>query len=154
MLSSAIRIALPGFDSAELQKMLQALCSVDGDKWLPKSRPGSLLHLRLTMICIGDCPCVQRPKELLLYVIGVCLPSYDTLSGLHQPLYERSNGASSMVLSKQTSGLNLITGKEDTVGAWHGSFGFAKVGAEPIIALPSSPKGKQEKGVEIRCSGF
>lgn len=48
MLTSATRISLPGFDPKELEKLIIALVSVDGPKWLPE--PGSFLYLRPTMI--------------------------------------------------------------------------------------------------------
>ena len=40
---SAARIALPDFEPAELEKLIKALCALDGTKWLPKERPGSFL---------------------------------------------------------------------------------------------------------------
>lgn len=43
MRKSAARIALPDFDPKELEKLIKALCAQDGNKWLPKSRPGSFL---------------------------------------------------------------------------------------------------------------
>ena len=43
MQKSASRIALPGFDASELEKLIIALCAQDGPKWLPKERPGSFL---------------------------------------------------------------------------------------------------------------
>jgi branched-chain amino acid aminotransferase len=48
MLISSTRIALPGFDPKELEKLIIAMISVDGPKWLPK--PGTFLYLRPTMI--------------------------------------------------------------------------------------------------------
>jgi hypothetical protein len=45
-LVSATRIALPAFDPRELEKLIIAMISVDGPKWLPKSRPGTFLYLR------------------------------------------------------------------------------------------------------------
>ena len=49
---SSTRIALPGFDPKELEKLIIAMVSVDGPKWLP--RPGTFLYLRPTMI--GSAP--------------------------------------------------------------------------------------------------
>ena len=48
MLTSATRIALPAFEPKELEKLIFALISVDGPKWLPE--PGTFLYLRPTMI--------------------------------------------------------------------------------------------------------
>lgn len=48
MLMSSIRIALPGFDPKELEKLIIAMIAIDGPKWLPK--PGTFLYLRPTMI--------------------------------------------------------------------------------------------------------
>jgi branched-chain amino acid aminotransferase len=48
MLMSSTRIALPGFDPKELERLIFALISVDGPKWLPKA--GTFLYLRPTMI--------------------------------------------------------------------------------------------------------
>jgi branched-chain amino acid aminotransferase len=48
MLVSSTRIALPGFDPKELEKLIIAMIAVDGPKWLPKA--GTFLYLRPTMI--------------------------------------------------------------------------------------------------------
>ena len=48
MLMSSTRIALPGFDPKELEKLIIAMIAIDGPKWLPK--PGTFLYLRPTMI--------------------------------------------------------------------------------------------------------
>ena len=111
MLNSATRIALPAFDPAELQKLIETLCAVDGEKWLPASRPGTFLYLRPTMIATADNLGVQKPQEALLYVIACCFPSFDSPTGKVKP------------------GIKLLASREDTVRAWPGGFGFAKVGA-------------------------
>ena len=111
MLHSATRIALPEFDPAELQKLIETLCAQDGEKWLPRSRPGSFLYLRPTMIATADNLGVQKPKEALLYVIACCFPCLDAPSMGSKP------------------GMKLLASREDTVRAWPGGFGFAKVGA-------------------------
>lgn len=77
MLSSAIRIALPAFDPKELQKLIEELVSVDGEKWLPRSRPGQFLYLRPSMIGSAAALGVQKPNEALLYIIACCFPSLD-----------------------------------------------------------------------------
>lgn len=122
MLKSATRIALPAFDPEELQKLIETLVAVDGEKWLPKSRPGSFLYLRPTMIANDDHLGVQRPKAALLYIIACCFPSLDP--GIDN-LAPTANGSD----EKKKPGLKLLASKEDTVRAWPGGFGFAKVGA-------------------------
>jgi branched-chain amino acid aminotransferase len=69
MLMSSTRIALPGFDPKELEKLIIAMISVDGPKWLPN--PGTFLYLRPTMIgsgavCSYSCyfPWLGCPKGL------------------------------------------------------------------------------------------
>lgn len=66
MLNSATRISLPAFAPDELQKLIETLVAVDGEKWLPKSRPGTFLYLRPTMIATAAALGVQKPKEALL----------------------------------------------------------------------------------------
>jgi len=105
MLISSTRISLPGFPPSELEKLIVALVSVDGPKWLPKSRPGTYLYLRPTMIGSAAALGVSTPKEATLFVIVTFMPSLD------QPL-----------------GLKLLASSEG-VRAWPGGFGFAKVGA-------------------------
>lgn len=107
MLMSATRIALPGFDPEELLKLVVKLCATDGEKWLPKSRPGSFLYVRPTMIANDPALGVQKPKEALLYVILCVFPNLD----------------------KGAEGMKLLASKDDMVRAWPGGFGFAKVGA-------------------------
>ena len=67
---------------------------------------------------------VQKPKEALLYIIACCFPSFDTPSGTAGP-----NGNMIQQPSKARPGLKLLASKEDTVRAWPGGFGYAKVGA-------------------------
>lgn len=65
-LNSATQISLPAFDPDELQKLIETLVAVDGEKWLPKSRPGNFLYLRPTMIATAAALGMQKPKEALL----------------------------------------------------------------------------------------
>ena len=124
MLNSATRISLPAFDPDELQKLIETFVAVDGEKWLPKSRPGTFLYLRPTMIATAAALGVQKPKEALLYIIACCFPSFDTPSGTAGP-----SGNIIQQLSKARPGLKLLASKQDTVRAWPGGFGYAKVGA-------------------------
>ena len=124
MLNSATRIALPAFDPDELQRLIETLVAVDGEKWLPKRHPGTFMYLRPTMIATAAALGVQTPKEALLYVIACCFPSFDRPS--------RTTGPNSTIIEqslKARPGLRLLASKEDTVRAWPGGFGYAKVGA-------------------------
>lgn len=125
MLLSSTRISLPGFPPLELEKLIKTLVSIDGPKWLPKSRPGSFMYLRPTMIANSYCLGVQKPKEALLYIIACCFPSFDDPYGSlgPAPSTSTSNGVPAQ------PGLKLLASREDTVRAWPGGFGFAKVGA-------------------------
>jgi branched-chain amino acid aminotransferase len=69
-LISSTRISLPGFDPEEVEKLILALASVDGEKWLPKSRPGTQLYLRPTMIGSAGALGVSAPKEATFFVIA------------------------------------------------------------------------------------
>ena len=136
MLRSATRIALPAFDPEELRKLIVALVSVDGAKWLPKERAGSFLYLRPTMIATAPGLGVQKPKEALLYIFACCFPSFDepgagpppTLPAPN-PDHLTANGHASTVSSSNKPGLRLLASAADTIRAWPGGFGSAKVGA-------------------------
>lgn len=107
MLMSTLRISLPGFDPAELEKLIVALMAVDGPKWLPPSRPGSFLYLRPAVIGTQPQLGVQAPKEALLFITASFMPRMDSPPG----------------------GMRLHTNPEDMIRAWVGGFGYAKVGA-------------------------
>jgi branched-chain amino acid aminotransferase len=124
MLMSTLRISLPGFDPAELEKLIMALVAVDGAKWLPKSRPGSYLYLRPAVIGTQPQLGVQAPKEALLFITASFMPRMDTPPG----------------------GMKLHTNPEDMVRAWVGGFGYAKVGANYGPSLLAT--------VEARERGF
>lgn len=113
MLISAARIALPAFDPKELEKLIVAMMAVDGAKWLPKSRAGNFLYLRPTMIGTAAQLGVQIPKEATLFVIATFMPS------LSDPV----------LVPGVKPGMKLLASQNDTVRAWPGGFGFAKVGA-------------------------
>jgi branched-chain amino acid aminotransferase len=61
---------LPAFEPAELQKLIMAMIAIDGPKWLPKSRAGTSLYLRPTMIGSAGALGVATPKEATLFVIA------------------------------------------------------------------------------------
>lgn len=127
MRRSAARIALPDFDPEELEKLIIALCAQDGPKWLPNERAGSFLYVRPTMIATDAALGVQRPKEALLYVIIACFP--DMSKSLATPAPPALDGEANGAPTQQTSGLRLLASGEDTIRAWPGGFGYAKVGA-------------------------
>ena len=107
MLMSTLRISLPAFSPAELEKLILALMAVDGPKWLPKSRPGSYLYLRPAVIGTQAQLGVQAPKSALLFITASFMPRMDLPAG----------------------GMKLHTNPEDMIRAWVGGFGYAKVGA-------------------------
>ena len=142
MLGSATRIALPAFDPAQLQQLVVRLASVEAEKWLPKSRPGSFLYLRPTMIGTAAALGVQKPKEAMLYIIACCFPSWDeqpesSLGHLALPPLPLNGavGAAGAGAGEGTApkkpkpGLKLLASADDIVRAWPGGFGSAKVGA-------------------------
>ncbi|KAL9117176.1 MAG: hypothetical protein Q9187_006294, partial [Circinaria calcarea] len=126
MLHSATRIALPAFDPNELQKLIVRLVSVDGEKWLPKSRPGTFLYLRPTMIATAPTLGVQKPTEALLYIIAAYMPVLDQPSPSH---LANASTITTSTSSSKAPGMRLLASSHDTVRAWPGGFGSAKVGA-------------------------
>ncbi|KAI1113932.1 branched-chain-amino-acid aminotransferase [Nemania sp. NC0429] len=124
MLMSSVRISLPSFPPKELEKLILALMSVDGPKWLPRERPGSFLYLRPTLIGTQSQLGVQAPSEALLYIIVSFMPAMDSPEG----------------------GMKLHTSPDDMVRAWVGGFGYAKVGANYGPSLMATK--------EARARGF
>lgn len=122
MLMSSTRISLPGFPPAELEKLMVALMSVDGARWLPRSRPGSFLYLRPTMIGTQPQLGVQASAEAMLYIICTFMPNMDSPPG----------------------GLRLQTSPNDTVRAWAGGFGYAKVGANYGPSLLATAEARKQ----------
>lgn len=118
---SSKRISLPEFDPQELIKLIHALLSVDGPKWLPKHKAGEFLYLRPTIIGTQPTLGMQAPKEAMLYIILGYMPRLDTLPG----------------------GMRLRTSPEDMVRSWVGGFGYAKVGANygpSVLALQEASR--------------
>ena len=68
---------------------------------------------------------VQKSKEALLYIMSCCFPSFDILSGTVGP-----RGDPTPPSPKARVGHKLLASKEDTVRAWPGGFGYAKVCAK------------------------
>lgn len=129
MLGSATRISLPGFDPKELQQLIEDLVSVDGPKWLPRSRPGSFLYLRPTMIASAAALGVQKPKEALLFIIACCFPSLSEPTEAVIPSAIHVDNGNGVAPEQKKPGLKLLASKDDMVRAWPGGFGNAKVGA-------------------------
>ncbi|KAF3760772.1 putative branched-chain amino acids aminotransferase [Cryphonectria parasitica EP155] len=107
LLSSAVRIALPAFPPAEVEKLLAALVATDGPKWLPRDRAGSYLYLRPVLIGTQPHLGIGTPTEALLYITASFMTRFDARAG----------------------GIRLHTNPEDTIRAWVGGFGHAKLGA-------------------------
>ena len=70
---------------------------------------------------------VQRPKEALLYVILTCFP--DMSKSLATPAPPALTGQANGPSKHHSSGLKLLASTEDSIRAWPGGFGYAKVGA-------------------------
>lgn len=104
---SAARISLPVFEPEELTKLMTALLSVDGPRWIPREKQGSFLYIRPTLIGTQSQLGVGAPREAMLYIIVCFMPRMDNPLG----------------------GMRLHTSPDDMVRAWVGGFGYAKVGA-------------------------
>ncbi|KAF5551403.1 branched-chain amino acid aminotransferase [Fusarium mexicanum] len=112
LVMSAERVSLPSFDPEQLVELIKALVRVDGKRWLPE--PGSFRYIRPALIGTGRQLGIQIPKEAILMATMVCWPDFST---------EVPPGAN------PRSDLRLITSRNDTIRAWPGGFGYAKVGA-------------------------
>lgn len=120
--TSADRIALPAFDPNEMLKLIAALAAAEGPRWLPKTEPGAFLYVRPTMIATDPCIGVQKPKEAMLMILFTLMPPY----------------------CEKAEGLKLLASAEETVRAWPGGFGHAKVGANygPTLKAQGEAKAK------------
>ncbi|RAH74390.1 branched-chain amino acid aminotransferase, cytosolic [Aspergillus aculeatinus CBS 121060] len=110
---SSKRASLPGFRFEELKHLIAKLMQIDGPRWLPKDQPGRFLYLRPTVIGNGTQLGVQTPKEALLFIIAVPWPDPSKK--------KQEEGA--------PHGLKLLASQPDTIRAWPGGFGYAKLGA-------------------------
>jgi branched-chain amino acid aminotransferase len=136
MRQSAARIALPDFDPEALRGMILDLCRTDGPKWLPDTPEGrgKFLYVRPTMIGTDAALGVQRPKEALLYVILAVFPDMSKNLAPAPPALSGSSGEVAQKTNEVKSGgggggLRLLASNEDTIRAWPGGFGYAKLGA-------------------------
>jgi branched-chain amino acid aminotransferase len=127
LLMSATRIALPAFDPKEVLSLMIALCAVDGKKWLPD--PGTFLYMRPLMIANDPALGVKIPSEAMLCIMLACYLTMD--HGVF------------------ASGLRVLASKEDTVRAWPGGYGFAKVGANYGTILTSQAEAMGRKYDQI-----
>lgn len=140
MLQSAQRVSLPSFDADELLKLIEKLCAVDGPKWLPATRPGHFIYLRPTMIGTADNLGLQKPNEVLLFIIACCYPALD------QPYVSSlpSNSAPARKGPSPDGSLKLLASHKDTVRAWPGGFGYAKVGSNYGPSLGAQAEAKEQ----------
>ncbi|KAI9814959.1 MAG: hypothetical protein M1832_005598 [Thelocarpon impressellum] len=141
MLLSATRVALPAFPPAELQRLVERLLAVDAPKWLPRSRPGSFLYLRPTLIGTGGALGVRTPADAMLFILATCFPSFDE----PPPAVARPPSLSPpdpAAARAQKPGMKLLASREDTVRAWAGGFGHAKLGANygPTLVAQAEAK--------------
>ncbi|PWY73676.1 branched-chain amino acid aminotransferase II [Aspergillus heteromorphus CBS 117.55] len=125
LVSSAQRASLPGFKFDELKVLIAKLMQIDGPRWLPKDQPGRFLYLRPAMIGNGPHLGVQTPKEALLFIIAVPWPD---------PSKKKPEAAGGQ------HGLKLLASNPDTIRAWPGGFGYAKLGANYGPSLVSHGK--------------
>jgi branched-chain amino acid aminotransferase len=79
------------------------------------------------MIATDSALGVQRPKEALLYIILACFP--DMSKSLATPAPPALNGTANGIEKPKSTGLKLLASNEDSIRAWPGGFGYAKVGA-------------------------
>lgn len=101
------------------------------------------MYLRPTMIATDPSLGVQKPNEVLLYIIACCFPDFAEPAAT---LGSQANSEAENVVQTKAPGLKLLASKEDTIRAWPGGFGFAKVGANYGPSLLASD--------EARLRGF
>ncbi|KAJ5907532.1 Aminotransferase class IV [Penicillium taxi] len=127
--TSAQRCSLPGFKYDELKKLVAKLMEIDGPRWLPKNRPGSFLYIRPTVIGNGPHLGVSVPKEALLFIITVPWPDFTKI---------KQDG------DEAPKGLKLFASSPDSIRAWPGGFGYAKLGANYGPSLQSHGKAQAQ----------
>ncbi|OQD75444.1 hypothetical protein PENDEC_c007G03068 [Penicillium decumbens] len=128
--TSCQRSSLPGFKYDELKKLVAKLMQIDGARWLSKERPGSYLYIRPTVIGSGPHLGVQVPKEALLFIIAVPWPDATKMKKEGQ--------------TEPKKGLKLFASTSDTVRAWPGGFGWAKLGANYGPSLQAHGKAQAQ----------
>ncbi|CAM1504917.1 Fc.00g025080.m01.CDS01 [Cosmosporella sp. VM-42] len=115
----ALRAGLPGFDPAELAKLVDMFLEVDGKRWLPDA--GTFLYIRPALVGTQAALGVGKPSKAMLFVIAVLFPQFGQLG----------------------PGLKLLC-SEGQVRAWPGGFGNAKLGANyaPTLAAQEAANKK------------
>ena len=126
---SAKRVALPEVDPVEFEELVKRFVGVEGAKWLPKGRGEGFLYLRPTLMGTGEALGVQRPTEALLMLVAVVFPSLDEAPKVEVQLRKREGEVKTGNVGVQGRGMRLLASTEDTIRAWPGGFGNAKVGA-------------------------
>ena len=121
MRTSAARVTLPDFDPKELEKMIVALCAQDGPRWLPREQTGEFLYIRPTLISTDSALGVRTPREALLYVVLACFGDNSSIVPAAISSADCTAG--------DLPGLRLRTSDLDSIRAWPGGFGYAKIGA-------------------------
>lgn len=106
MPKSSLRVGLPQFDPGALEQLIHSFVALEAEHWLPKDRVGQTLYLRPTHIGTTPGLGLQKPRQSSLYLIATLTPGFST------------NG-----------GMTLVTSPPDTIRAWPGGFGNAKLSA-------------------------
>ena len=107
MVKSSMRVKLPEFAPADLEAIISRFAAIEAEKWLPPGLKGKTLYLRPTHIGTTASLGLQKPRHSLLYVVATLLPGFST----------------------KHSGMRLLTSPANTIRAWPGGFGNAKLGA-------------------------
>ena len=107
MVKSSMRVKLPEFAPADLEAIISRFAAIEAEKWLPPGLKGKTLYLRPTHIGTTASLGLQKPRHSLLYVVATLLPGFST----------------------KRSGMRLLTSPANTIRAWPGGFGNAKLGA-------------------------
>ncbi|KAM3420962.1 hypothetical protein BST61_g4194 [Cercospora zeina] len=138
MRKSAARVSLPDFPADQLVELIAALAATDAPRWLPRTRPGTYLYVRPTLIATQPSLAIKKASEALLYILLVCFPDFDQPSGSLGP--PPSQDGKQMVSEEQRAGLRLLASHKTMVRAWPGGFGDCKVGANygPSIVASAS----------------
>ena len=149
MLKSATRIALPGFDPKELQKLIERFVAIEGPRWIPdgeNGERGQFLYLRPTMIGTAAAIGVQTPQEAMFFLIAVMFPPLDEPEKRPREISSGSEVAQGVKMNgereNKEAGMRLLASQHDTVRAWPGGFGNAKVGANYGPSLVATGKAK------------
>jgi branched-chain amino acid aminotransferase len=144
MLNSSVRVSLPAFPPAELAKLIKALVAVDSKRWLPNK--GSILYIRPTMIGTQASLGVQVPRAARLFIV-MCL--FPDLSAAHTPAPAAAPSTEGQTFpapptsNGHRAGLKLYASAEDSIRAWPGGFGYAKLGANYGPSLLASGEAKK-----------